>query len=134
LLLIYKKTSIIRQWFLKHWMLNRGVPNKDVWQKKIETHFVNRVNTHEGRWCHSWQDHDPNLMESNQFCWMDEQWWNALHGVLSRHTSPFRIPTESIIVWSKVVYKEALTFHHPIKKIKDRCGDTNILHMWNKRG
>ena len=38
---------------------------KDILQKP-ESHFVKRVNTHEGCWYHSWQDHDPSLLISNQ--------------------------------------------------------------------
>jgi hypothetical protein len=38
---------------------------------KPESCFVKRVNTHEGCWYHSWQDHDPSLMMSNQIKWQD---------------------------------------------------------------
>jgi hypothetical protein len=41
------------------------------WSKKPESRFVQRVNTHEGCWYHSWQDHDPSLMLSNQIKWQD---------------------------------------------------------------
>ena len=33
---------------------------------KLESCFVKRVNTHKGCWYHSWQDHNPGLMMSNQ--------------------------------------------------------------------
>jgi hypothetical protein len=36
---------------------------------KLESRFVKRVNTHKGCWYHSWQDHDPGLMMSNQIKW-----------------------------------------------------------------
>ena len=39
--------------------------------KKPESHFDKRVNTHEGCWYHSWQDHDPSLILSNQIKWQD---------------------------------------------------------------
>ena len=38
---------------------------------KPESRFVKRVYTHEGYWYHSWQDHDPSLMTSNQMKWQD---------------------------------------------------------------
>jgi len=34
---------------------------KDVNAMKTETRFVKRVNTNEGCWYHSWQDHHPSL-------------------------------------------------------------------------
>jgi hypothetical protein len=36
-----------------------------------ESCFVKRVNTHEGCWYHSQQDHNPNLTLSNQMKWLD---------------------------------------------------------------
>jgi hypothetical protein len=41
------------------------------WSKKTESCFVQRVNTHEGYWYHSWQDHNPGSMLSNQIKWQD---------------------------------------------------------------
>ena len=34
--------------------------------EKTESCFVQRVNSREGCWHHSWQDHDPSLLHTNQ--------------------------------------------------------------------
>ena len=85
-------------------------------------------------WYHSWHDHDPSLTQSNQFYWMDEQWWNALHGssiqayIAISHT----IRINYWLVYNGVMKRQLV--HHPIKKIKDRCGDTHSLCTWIEKG